>query len=384
MLEQELKAYARSIGVTHLGIGDAGPFLEAEALLEKQAREGLYPDFTERDIPARTRPRRLLPDARSIISIAVSYLTKEPHHPKAPGPPRGLVSRYAWGRDYHPILKEKLEAIVAFLERRTGRKVKYCSFVDTGPPLERAFAERAGIGWYGKNACIYVPGSGSWVFLAEIVTDVPLTPDPKVTKECGSCDRCIRACPTGAIERPYWVNPKKCLSYITQMPGLIPKEYRKAMGRRLWGCDVCQIACPWNWEAEPDGADEFRPLLPGGGRPELIPLLTMTKSEFRKVFGPTAMSWRGKKIVQRNACICLGNIKDPAATGPLADRLERDPAPYVRASAAWALGQIGTGPACDALLRAKEREQDPVVVREIHEALEEAGAAAPRRGRSKA
>lgn len=370
MLEQKLKAYARSIGITHLGIADARPFVEAEALLHAQAEEGLYPDFTEREIPKRTRPERLLPDAKSIISIAVSYLTEDPHHPKAWGSPRGLVSRYAWGRDYHPILKEKLDAVVAFLQRHVDHEVKFRSYVDTGPPLERAFAERAGIGWYGKNACIYVPHSGSWVFLAEVLTNVALIPDPKVLKECGSCDRCIRACPTGAIERPFWVNPKKCLSYITQMPGHIPKAYRKAMGRRLWGCDVCQIVCPWNWEAIPDGAPEFRPILPGGGRPELIPLLTMTKSEFRRVFGPTAMSWRGKKIVQRNACICLGNIKDPEAVPALIGRLRHDPTPYVRGSAAWALGQIGTGPARRALEEAKERETDPIVAREIAEALE--------------
>lgn len=374
MLEQRLKEYARSIGITHLGIGDARPFIEAERLLEEQARAGCYPDFTEREIPARTRPERLLPDARSIISIAVSYFTGDPHYPKAGDVPRGLVSRYAWGRDYHPVLKEKVEAIVAFLRRNAGHEVRCCSYVDTGPPLERAFAERAGIGWYGKNACIYVPGSGSWVFLAEVITNVALRPDPKVTKDCGGCDRCLRACPTGAIERPFWVNPKKCLSYITQMPGYIPKEYRKAMGRRLWGCDVCQLACPWNWEATPGAAEEFRPILPGGGRPELIPLLTMTKSEFKRMFGPTAMSWRGKKILQRNACICLGNIKDPRAVPALADRLEHDPTPYVRASAAWALGQIGTDPAHRALTLAKERERDFVVAREIAEALDEIAA----------
>src|SRR5690606_3465081 len=115
-------------------------------------------------------------------------------------------------------------------------------FVDTGPPVERAVAVRAGIGWYGKNACVYVPGGGSWVFLGVIVTNVVLEPDPPAFRSCGSCEKCIRACPTGAIERPYWVNPHRCLSYITQMPGMIPKEFRKAMGRRLWGCDVCQLA----------------------------------------------------------------------------------------------------------------------------------------------
>jgi len=316
--------------------------------------------------------RRWLPDAKSIIAIAVSYLTDDDHHPPRKGVLRGIVSRYAWGRDYHPILREKLEAIAAFLARRVDHPVRFVPYVDTGPPIDRAVAVRSGIGWYGKNACVYTPRYGSYIFLAQVVTNVELEPDPPISRSCGPCDRCIRACPTGAIERPFWVNPAKCLSYITQMPGMIPKEYRKAMGRRLWGCDVCQIVCPWNWEAEAAGDDAFRPSPELTARPALIPLLTMTNSQFRRWFGPTAMSWRGKKIIQRNACICLGNIGDPEAVPALEDRLLHDAKPEVRASAAWALGQIGGDRSLRALERARKTESHPMVLDEIDDAMAEA------------
>lgn len=368
MLKAELKAFANSIGVHHLGVGRAEPFPDVEALLARQKAEGAYPKFTEKEIELRTRPARLLPDAKSIISIAVSYLTPDDHHPKAGDAPRGLVSRYAWGDDYHPILAEKLEQIAAFLAARVTHPVEYRAYVDTGPPVDRAFSVRAGIGWYGKNACVYVPGHGSWVFLAQIVTNVELEPDPEISKSCGACDRCIRACPTGAIERPYWVNPEKCLSYITQMPGMIPKEYRRAMGRHLFGCDICQLVCPWNWEAEAAGDERFRPSAEIGPRPDLIKLLTITKSEFNRLFGPTAMHWRGKKIIQRNACICLGNIGDPASLPPLIEAMRRDPKPVVRASAAWAIGQIGGETAHAALKEALAHEKDALVLREIEDA----------------
>ena len=371
MLEEALKEYARSIGLAYLGIGPAEPFGEVEALLSEQREQGTYPDFCEREIPRRTRPADLLPGARSIISIALPYLTDDDPYPKAGDTPRGLVSRYAWGADYHPILLEKAEAIAAFLADRVGRRVRHLAYVDTGPLVDRAAAVRSGNGWFGKNACVYVPGAGSWVFLGEILTDVPLRPDPPRSQSCGTCDRCLRACPTGAIERPYWVNPKKCLSYITQMPGWIPKPYRKLMGRHLWGCDICQAVCPWNWEAAPAGADDFRPRPELTARPALIPLLTMTKAQFRAWFGHTAMAWRGKKTIQRNACICLGNIGDPAAIPALADRLFHDPKPVIRGSAAWALGRIGTEAARAALTAAQEREHDPEVLAEIADALKE-------------
>lgn len=369
-LEHDLRAFARSIGIDRLGIASAEPFAKEEALLDEQRAAGQYPAFAEKSIPLRCRPEELLPGARSIISLALSYLTDDPDHPsRVDQRPRGWLSRYAWGRDYHPLLQEKLARIVAFLEEHAPPPVACRPYVDTGPPLDRAVAARAGVGWFGKNGCIYVPGFGSWVFLAEILTTVSLKPDRVVAKSCGTCDKCLRACPTQAIVAPFRVDPTRCISHLTQMDGFIPRQFRRAIGRRLVGCDVCQVVCPWNWDAEPSNRPEFRPGEALGARPDLIRILLMTKSEFKQLFGPTPMAWRGKKILQRNAAICLGNIKDPQAAPALADRLLHDAKPVVRGHCAWALGEIGGTEAKQALLSAQSQEADEQVLEEIALAL---------------
>lgn len=370
-LTQAVKEFARSIGVDHIGIARAEPFPREEAQLRDQAAQGQYPRFADTDIPRRTDPQKLLPGARSLISIAISYLTDDsPRAAVHDGLPRAWVSRYAWGDiDYHYVLRDKLEQIIAFLGERVPYPVEAVPYVDTGPPVERSVAERAGVGWFGKNNCIYVPGHGSWVFLGEILTNVDLVPDAPQSKSCGLCTRCLDACPTAAITGPFRIDPNRCLSYITQMPGVIPLEFRRPMGRMLFGCDICQLVCPWNWDAEPTNRPEFMPRTALGNRPELIPLLTMTNGEFKRWFGGTAMAWRGKKIIQRNACICLGNIKDRQAVPPLIDRLEHDGKEEVRGAAAWALGEIGGEDALAALKRRLPTEPSEYVRSEIELAI---------------
>lgn len=359
-----------------MGITSTDPFPREEAQLREQREAGQYPAFTERDITKRCHPKKLLPTARSIISIAVSYLTDDPaKRAYRDGVPRAWVSRYAWGdRDYHHVLAAKLKQIVAFLQEHVDYPVEALPYVDTGPPIDRSVAERAGVGWFGKNNCIYVPQHGSWVFLGEIVTNVSLEPDPPVSKSCGPCTKCIAACPTGAIVAPFRIDPNRCLSYITQMPGVIPHEFRRPMGRMLFGCDICQVVCPWNWEAQPTNRSEFRPREELGTRPELIPLLTMTTGQFKRWFGGTAMAWRGKKIIQRNACICLGNIGNPVAVGPLLQTLEHDQKEEVRGAAAWALGEIGGKEAIIGLQKRLPREPSTYVQDEIRLALKQAEA----------
>lgn len=373
-LTTDVKQFAYNIGVDHIGITSAEPFYREERRLYEQRAVGQYPFFTERDITKRCFPKQLMSGAQSIISIAVSYLTdddaKKSFHNDVP---RAWVSRYAWcDTDYHHVLANKLEQIVNFLAERAHMTVKAMPIVDTGPPVERSVAERAGVGWFGKNNCIYVPGHGSWVFLGEIVTNVPLTPDELVTKSCGTCTKCIDACPTDAIIGPFRIDPNRCLSYITQMPGVIPREFRRAMGRMLFGCDICQVVCPWNWDASPTNRTEFRPREGLGTRPELIPLLTMTNSQFKKWFGGTAMAWRGKKTIQRNACICLGNIGNKKAVPPLIDRLQNDAKHEVRGAAAWALGEIGCSEAVEALKKRLPEEPSEYVREEIEFALSQA------------
>lgn len=368
-LESEIKAYARRIGFDVVAIGRADAYERARRVLEQRRTEGRYPAFTEPDIAVRCDPRRLLPSARSVIALGVSYLT--PHRSRATRAgtdPKGQLSRYTWGQDYHPLLRHRMQQLVDFLARRVpGLEAQ--AFVDTGPPVDREVAAAAGLGWYGKNACLYVPGFGSWVFLGEIITNLQLKPDPPVALDCGDCDRCIRACPTGAIREPFYVDPYRCVSHLTQMSGSIPVELRPAMGLKVFGCDVCQDVCPWNADAIVADRPEFRPLPEVGTAPSLIDLLTISKGEFRRRFGRTALAWRGKKTLQRNAAIALGNSRNPAAVPALARALASDPKPVVRGSAAWALGRIGGAAARAALEEAQRRETNAQVLEEIGLAL---------------
>lgn len=368
-LETEIKAHARSLGFDVAAIGRAKPYDRARQVLTERLAQGRYPAFTEPDIALRCDPKRLLPSARSVIALGVSYLT--PHRARATragADPRGQLSRYAWGRDYHPIMRERMGRLIDFLAERVPG-VEAQAYVDTGPPVDREAAAAAGLGWFGKNACVYVPGYGSWVFLGEIFTNLDLTPDPPVSLDCGDCDRCIRACPTGAIREPFYVDPHRCVSHLTQMGGFIPRELRPAMGLRVFGCDVCQDVCPWNKDAQVADRPEFRPLPEVDAAPSLISVLTMTTSEFRRRFGPTAAAWRGKKTLQRNAAIALGNTRNPAAVPALVRALAHDPKPVVRGSAAWALGRIGGAEAQAALEAARQWETDPEVREEIEAAL---------------
>ncbi len=370
-LETGIKAYAREIGFDVVAIGPAEPYIDAARELACRRDRGHYPAFTEPDIALRCDPHRLLPSARSVIALGVSYLTDDRSRPSRSGDdPKGQLSRYAWGRDYHHVMRERMQKLIEYLERRAPGPVEAQAYVDTGPPVDREVAARAGLGWFGKNACLYVPGYGSWVFLGEIFTNVDLAPDPRITLDCGDCDRCIRACPTGAIVEPFYVDPNRCISHLTQMNGPIPAELRERMGLRVWGCDVCQQVCPWNDDATVANRPEFRPVPELDAAPSLIGMLEMTTGEFKRRFGRTAAAWRGKRTLQRNAAIALGNARNPRAVPALARALAEDAKPLVRGAAAWALGRIGTEKARAALEQARAHEQDPEVLREINGALE--------------
>lgn len=375
-LETEIKAYAHKIGFDVVAIGPAEPYIEAEQTLRERRAKGHYPAFTEPDIALRCDPEKMLPSAKTVIALGVSYLTDDRSRATRAGDdPKGQMSRYAWGHDYHPIMRERMQRLIEFMEARVAEQpgavpVEAQAYVDTGPPLDREVAEKAGLGWFGKNTLLYVPDYGSWVFLGQIFTNVKLTPDPRVTLDCGDCDLCMRACPTGAIIEPFYVEPNLCISHLTQMGGSIPAELRERIGLRVWGCDVCQQVCPWNDEAQVANRPEFRPvddLDPPA--PSLIDMLEMTTGQFRRRFGPTAAAWRGKRTLQRNAAIALGNTRNEAVVPALAKALTHDRKPVVRGSAAWALGRIGTDAAATALSEALAHETDADVLDEIEQAL---------------
>lgn len=341
-------------------------------MLLPQARERMIASFARGDLAAwsydaayaeaAADARRLLPDARSVVCIAVRYATPSVRSERG----RGRVSNYAWSADYHRRMQAILADLAARLTTLGGRCVVAC---DTSPLAERAFAERAGLGWIGKHTNLIVRGHGSFVFLGEVVTTLELPVDQPIRTSCGSCTRCVQACPTNALRGDYTIDARRCISDLTQRRGTIPRELRPMIGEWIWGCDLCQEACPPTRRA-PFDAVGFAPRDAQTAAPPLQALLTLNAAQFRERFGPTAMGWRGAAILRRNAAIALGNGLDRADVPALAASLSDDPARSVREHAAWALGRIGSPAAVDALRAALARERDPRVRTEIVTALE--------------
>ncbi len=296
----------------------------------------------------------------------------------------GRVARYAWVRDYHRVMKRRMRELVRTLERELGSDVAARWYVDDGPMLDRAAANRAGIGWFGKNTNILTPEFGSWIFLGQVITDLELEADTPLKKTCGSCVRCIDDCPTGAIVAPYVVDNARCISYLTiENRGPIPRELRSLMGDWVFGCDICQDVCPVNRKARPAGQPIPFPAAGGySGRMSsaapanrlaslnLVELLEMSEEGFRERFAGTSIM-RAKRLgMQRNACVALGNSGDRSAV-PALSRALRNAEPLVRGHAAWALGRIGGPEASATLSMAANTESDDDVHREISAARQE-------------
>jgi epoxyqueuosine reductase len=366
--KEEMIAAAAGLGIDKLRVTTADPFLELKERLIRHRELGYESGFEEPDLDLRTEPSLLLPEARSIIAIAVAYPSKLKNAPVSePGKRRGILSRTAWGEDYHQALRRRLDKLREWiLVRVPGAKL--LSMVDTGALSDRAIAERAGIGWSGKNCATITPELGSWVYLGEMVTNLPLQPDQPVTESCGDCTICIDACPTGALVGPGQLNAQKCISYITQTKGLVEDEMMVKIGNRLYGCDTCQIVCPINRKIDFRHNKELLPD-PETVKPLLRPLLTMSNREFSEKFGKSSASWRGRKPIQRNALIALGNFRDNESVPDIARVLREDSRPVLRATAAWALGRIGTLEAIEALQAEVSTEQDTEVTMAIERAL---------------
>jgi epoxyqueuosine reductase len=373
-LTDGIKPLAYEAGFDAVGITSAEPFVEADCTLSERYEKGLLegsgyePDI----IRLYTSPRESLLTARSIISVASSYLSDESEESAIRNPqsemPRGWVARFARGLDYHAVLQERLSILAGEIRAKLGHHVEIRSYADTGPLVDRSAAIRAGIGSHGKNTCVYVGEHKSWVVLGELLTDVELEPEePAPLEICGECDVCMKACPTGAICAPYVVDVKICLSQVTQSKGFIPHWLREKLGTRIYGCDTCQSACPLNNDAKPGNIDDFRTSKGLGENPELLPLLNISPEEFTVRVGPTTAGWIRRTRFRRNVAIALGNIGDPVAVPGLTEALS-DPEPVIRGHAAWALGRIG-GPARVGLESALGRETDEQVLGEIRSAL---------------
>jgi len=368
-LQREFVAYAMSIGVDKIGFTTAAPFTELKNRLRRQQELGFQSGFEESDIEKRTEPLQLLEGAESIVAIAVAYPSKMKDAPAGKkGARRGIFCRASWGVDYHTALRQRLALLKAWLEERVSN-VRIESMVDTGALVDRAVAERAGIGWSGKNCSIITPEFGSYVYLGELVTNIPFAPDKPMEDECGECRLCLDVCPTGALIEGGQLNSQRCIAFLTQTKGYLPDEFRSHIGNRLYGCDTCQTVCPKNKGKINWIHEEFKPD-PELAKPLLTPLLTISNREFKAQFGHVSGSWRGKKPIQRNAILALAHFKEDAAVPDLIELLKKDERPVIRGTAAWALGKIGGEQAENALLAAQDQEQDEEVLVEINKGLQ--------------
>lgn len=368
-LKNELREQASELGIDKIGFATADPFVHLKDILLRHREKGRESGFEEPDIEKRVDPQLSFDEPRSLIAIAIAYPSKLKDPPRSmKGAYRGMLSRSAWGEDYHHVLRNRLERLEAYVRERVP-EARMQSMVDTGALVDRAVAQRAGIGWTGKNCAIITPEFGSWVYLGEMITNLPFEPDTPVTEDCGDCTLCIDACPTGALVGPGELNAGSCVSFLTQTKGMITDEYKRKIGNRLYGCDTCQVVCPKNKKLNWTHHAEFEPD-PEEAKPLLLPLLELSNRQFKERFGRSAASWRGKNPIQRNAVIALGNFRDESAVPKLVELLSGDERSYMRETAAWALGRIGGEASEMALKQAESTESDPSVLEAIQKAVQ--------------
>ncbi|MBU16338.1 MAG: tRNA epoxyqueuosine(34) reductase QueG [Chloroflexi bacterium] len=372
-LKTHISSYAIECGFDLVRITTAEVFTRDRDAALSRVKSGQMdglPWFTESRVRRGSVPQELLPGARSIICLGLSYL--DPEDEEKAGSGAGNVARYARVKDYHRAMKRRMKAFVRGLEEKLESPIAARWYVDDGPMLDRAAAARSGLGWFGKSTNILTPSHGSWVLLGQVITDLELEPDPPLKKTCGSCVRCIDDCPTGAIVAPFVVDNARCISYQTiENRGVIPMEMRPLIGDWVFGCDICQDVCPVNRKTE-------SPVLPiqktaavgPSGQLDLVELLEVTEEEFRDRFQGTSIM-RAKRVgMQKNACVALGNNRDESGVPALVATLKTANT-LVRGHAAWALGQIATPDAISALQQATTSEDDPYVLEEIGAALAE-------------
>lgn len=333
-LNQYITKKSRELNIDICGFADSLPMDYLKGYLDFRKDNNLQTEFEEKDIIKRIDPKATLPTCKSIIVIGISYNvdldTSETTSPI------GLLSKSSWGMDYHLVVKKKLELLIQEIKKVTNFEYKY--FVDTGPLIDRELARKAGIGYYGKNGSIINDEYGSFIFIGYILTDLDLEFSEVVEEKCGDCDFCIRTCPTNALEGPYKLNPKRCISYLTQTKGEIAYELRKRMGIMIYGCDTCQLVCPKNNNVKKPIHSEFIPLVTKG-HISIEELFYISNKEFKSRYGHMAGSWRGKTILKRNAIIALGNIKEEETIDLLIPQL-KDENPMIREYAQWAIINI--------------------------------------------
>jgi epoxyqueuosine reductase len=369
-LTDRVKAHAAELGFVACAIAEAQPLPEVRERFRRRIAEGGLsglPWMNLERAERATTPDRALEGVRTIVSVAAAYQRTSPLMPDD-SQLRGRIARYAWGRDYHRVLERSLKQLSNFIEAEApGSRSRV--LVDYGPLAERAYAARAGMGWFGKSTNLLLPGTGSWVLLGEVLSTAMLQPDPPLKKTCGSCRRCVQACPTGAIVDGYVLDNDRCISYQTiENRGPIARELRPLIGDWLFGCDICQEVCPVGQSASPKVVDPLATDTAENAAPALLPLLSLTVEEFRSRFAGRAILRAKRDGLIRNACVVLGNLGDPRAVPDLQGALN-DASALVRGHAAWALGQLGGESARTALQDRVRLEDDAWVTEELRAAL---------------
>jgi len=341
-LAADIKVWGQALGFQQVGISGVELGAAETRLLDWLAagRHGEM-DYMARHGTRRTRPAELVPGTVRVISVRMDYLPERvmPTQAVLDDRQRAFVSRYALGRDYHKVLRTRLQKLADRISARVGA-FGYRVFTDSAPVLEKALAEQAGLGWIGKHTNLIHRDTGSWFFLGELYTDLPLPLDVPATNHCGSCHACIDICPTGAIVAPYELDARRCISYLTiELHGPIPVELRPLIGNRIYGCDDCQLVCPWNKFAQPTREPDFAPRH-GLDAPQLVALFAWTEEEFLRNTEGSAIRRIGYERWLRNIAVALGNApRSESVIAALHARVEH-PLALVREHVAWAVANL--------------------------------------------
>jgi epoxyqueuosine reductase len=374
-VRQVLEERAREAGFDLVGVASAEPLREGGERLREWQEAGMAADmgYMQRPVELLSDPKKLQKSARSVVSLGVSYYPGE--HPENEG--AGRVARYAWGRDYHEVIKSRLFRLREELEEELGVRIKARGFTDAVPLLERSAAQHAGLGFFGRNSCLINGEVGSYFFIADLIVDLDLAPDQPGTGTCGRCTRCMDRCPTGAIKAPGVVDARLCISYLTiENRGEIPRELREKVGDWAFGCDVCQEVCPYNkTKASKSRWPEFSAEAGHGPYLKIEEVLEIrADEEYEERFAGTPLTRPGRAGLLRNCCVAAGNLKLKEAVPALVRALREDSSALVRGHAAWALGEIGGAEAT--LREAAQAEEDTWCKDEIRLALADGTATA--------
>ena len=318
----------------------------------------------------RLNPHKLFTEAKSLLFLGASYPKRSPQG--LSNPLHGIISSFAWGCDYHDVLRAKAQSLVDEISIQTGKPIHSRITVDSAPVLEKPLAQRAGLGWQGRNTCLISPAKGSFFFIVGIFLDMVLEPNPPFEKDhCGTCRKCLDACPTGCILPDKTIDARRCISYLSiEHKGSIPRELRPLMGNMIFGCDICQIVCPWNKKVKStEILEEFLPRTEWIVSPELIKVMALRPAEFNQLYRHSPIRRTKRVGFLRNAAIALGNSRSPEAIPTLMTVMQTEPEPIIRSHAAWALCRINTTKAREFLSASLNRETDETVLDEIEISL---------------